>query len=133
MKKILIIFLFALILIPSSSVAELGFTDGNKILSSCNELIKIIDSQLELDSFEAGRCWGYISASTDIYKVMKYGSSGIVCLPEGLEVSQLVRVIIEYLNEHPKDLNRPAFMLITNALAETFPCPQTQLLPQSPK
>ena len=76
---------------------------------------------------------GDISASTDIYKVMKYGSSGIVCLPEGLEVSQLVRVIIEYLNEHPKDLNRPAFMLITNALAETFPCPQTQLLPQSPK
>ena len=54
MKKILIIFLFALILIPSSAVAELGFTDGNKILSSCNELIKIIDSQLELDSFEAG-------------------------------------------------------------------------------
>lgn len=132
--KIISALLISIIILASSPVsAEIGYTDGNKILSSCNELIKILDSQFELDSFEAGRCWGYISASTDIYQVVKYGSSRIVCLPEGLEVSQLVRIVVEYLNEHPKDLDHPAFVIITEALSNAFPCPQTQLLPRQEK
>jgi hypothetical protein len=106
---------------------------SNKILSACSELSKLLKNQFELDSFEAGRCWGYISASTDIYKVIKYGSSRIVCIPEEQEVSDYVRIVIKYLNEHPKDLDRPAFELITKAFAEIFPCPQTQLQPQSPE
>jgi hypothetical protein len=35
--------------------AGVGFVDGKKILDSCNELMKLLDHQIELDSFEAGR------------------------------------------------------------------------------
>jgi hypothetical protein len=133
MKKIsLLVFLMSFFL-SSPASADDSYTDGNKILSACNELSKVLDSQLELDSFEAGRCWGYISASTDVYKVVKYGSSRIVCIPEETEISVLVRIVVEYLNDNPKDLNLPAFALITNALSKKFPCPQTQLEPQPSK
>ena len=131
MKKIPTILLLISIFISSPAYAGVGYTDGNKILSACSELNKLLHYNFELDSFEAGRCWGYISASTDIYKVIKYGSSRIVCISEEQEVSDYVRIVIKYLNEHPKDLDRPAFELITKAFAEIFPCPQTQLQPQS--
>jgi len=133
MKKISTIILLISIFVSSPASAGVGYTDGNIILSACSELSKLLKYQFELDSFEAGRCWGYISASTDIYKVIKYGSSRIVCIPGEIEVSDYVRIVIKYLNEHPKDLNRPAFELITKAFAEIFPCPQTQLQPQSPE
>ena len=133
MKKISTIILLISIFVSSPASAGVGYTDGNKILSACSELSKLLEYQFELDSFEAGRCWGYISASTDIYKVIKYGSSRIVCISEEQEVSDYVRIVIKYLNKHPKDLDRPAFELITKAFAEIFPCPQNQLQPQSPE
>jgi hypothetical protein len=133
MKIISILVLLFAVLISSSASAGVGYTDGNKILSACNELNELLHYHFELDSFEAGRCWGYIAASTDLYQVIKYGSSRIICIPEDKEVSDYVKIVIDYLNEHPKDLDRPAFELITKAFAEIFPCPQTQLPPQSPE
>lgn len=132
-KKISTLILLMSILLSSPASAGIKYTDGNKILSACNELRELLSYRFELDSFEAGRCWGYISASIDIYQIVKYGSSRIVCIPEDKEPSDLVKIIIDYLKEHPKDLDHPAFELITKALAEFFPCPQTQLEPQSPK
>jgi hypothetical protein len=133
MKKISSIILLVSFFVSSPASAGVGYTDGNKILSACNELSELLNYRFELDSFEAGRCWGYIAASTDIFKVMKYGSSRIVCIPEEKEVSDYVRIVLDYLNEHPKDLEHPAFQLITKAFAEIFPCPQTQLQLQSPQ
>lgn len=123
MKKISIPVLLVLILVSSSASAGNSYTDGHKILSSCNDLSRLLDYQFDLDSFEAGRCWGYISASTDIYKAVNYGSSRIICIPGDKNVSNYVRTVIDYLNAHPNDLDRPAFELITKAFAETFPCP----------
>ena len=133
MKKIPTIILLISIFVSSTAFAGVGYTDGNKILSACSELSKLLHYNFELDSFEAGRCWGYITASTDTFKVMKYGSSRIVCIPEEKGVSDYVRIVLDYLNEHPEDLEHPAFQLITKAFAEIFPCPQTQLQPQSPE
>jgi hypothetical protein len=127
-----LVFLISLFVF-SPSYAGVGYTDGNKILSACSELSKLLQYHFELDSFEAGRCWGYISASTDIHQVMRYGSSPIVCIPEDKEVSDYVTIVIEYLNEHPQELDHRAFELITKAFAEVFPCPQTRLQPQSPE
>lgn len=133
MKKISSIILLVSLFVSSPASAGVGYTDGNKILSACNEISGLLNYRFEIDSFEAGRCWGYIAASTDIFNVMTYGSSRIVCIPEEKEVSDYVRIVLDYLNEHPKDLEQPAFQLITKAFAEIFPCPQTQLQLQSPK
>ena len=128
--KIISAFILLISISVSPASAGVGYTDGNKILSACKELSELLHNHFELDSFEAGRCWGYISASTDIYQIIKYGSSRIVCIPEDKEVSDYVRIVTEYLNEHPNDLDRSAFELITKAFAEVYPCPQTQLQPQ---
>jgi len=132
MKKISSFVLLMSLFISSPAFSAEHYTDGNRILSACNELFKIFNSELELDSFDAGKCWGYISASTDIFQIVQYESSRIACIPEDTEVSKLVRILIEYLNDHPKDLDRPAFVLISNAFSKEFPCAKPHPLPQKP-
>lgn len=130
MTKISTLVLLLSIIVSSPASADKTYTDGNELLCACTELIKVLDSQIELDSFKAGKCWGYISASTHIYQVMNHGPSRVVCLPEGVEVSHILNIVIEYLKEHPKELDHPAFFLISTALSQRFPCPRTQLHPQ---
>ena len=132
MTKI-ISFLLLAVLISSSASEGIEFTDENKILTSCTELSRLLHFQLELDSFEAGKCWGYISANIDVFNPVKYGSSRIVCIPEDKEPSDLVKILIEYLKEHPNDLNDPANQLIIKAFSEIYPCPQTEFQSQSPE
>jgi len=112
-------------LIPASHAsAGVGFADGKKILASCNELMKLLDHQIELDSFEAGRCWGYISASNSLYKAVHEGYSRTVCIPEETEVSGLTKIFVWYLKENPEKLSYNASILLHEAFQKAFPCSQ---------
>jgi hypothetical protein len=112
-------------LIPAfPASAGVGFADGKKILASCNELMKLLDHQIELDSFEAGRCWGYISASDSLYETVHDGYSRTVCIPEEAEVSGLTKIFVRYLKENPEKLSYNASILLHEAFQKAFPCAQ---------
>lgn len=44
------------------------------------------------------------------------------CVPKDVPVSQLVRVVVKYLEEHPAQLHNPAHGLVYASLKDAFPC-----------
>jgi hypothetical protein len=49
-------------------------------------------------------------------------SGEIFCAPEQVTLAQVAAVVAKYLNAHPEEWNEPAFVLVTRALKQAFPC-----------
>jgi hypothetical protein len=76
---------------------------------------------------EAGllSCSRYIDGILDMQSVMigLGGASPLFCLPNsGVSVDDATKVFIEWANEHPAELHKPARVSIVVALNAAFPC-----------
>ena len=45
-----------------------------------------------------------------------------ICPPEEATPRQFIRVVVEYLHEHPEELREPDGVLIMKAMSDAFPC-----------
>ena len=122
MKKLILIFV-ALSLFVGLPVMAM---DGNVLLKSCEDGIKMLENDTSADEFNAGTCKGFILGSlqvhslyTDIYKQKPY-----YCLPENPPVGQLVRITVKYLKSNPEFLHYGAAVSVHNAMIQAFPCSQ---------
>jgi len=71
------------------------------------------------------RAMGYIQGLLDSYTVFstRDPSLNIYCLPlKGVSSSQARKVIVKWLEEHPKRLKEQARILVFHALLEAYPC-----------
>ena len=46
------------------------------------------------------------------------------CIRDSVPNGQVEKVVMKFLNDNPKDLDRPAFLLVLRALRQDFPCLQ---------
>jgi hypothetical protein len=122
----------ALLLLPLLSSAAIAQSTGNDLLSDCEQLLK--DVQLEGDhihigtKYESYRCWGYMNAIQQVEGVRE--SAGAkksvlnTCVPDNVKLTQLIRVVVSYGEQHPETLHLPAFFLTVSAMQKAFPCPK---------
>jgi hypothetical protein len=81
------------------------------------------------DAVDAGTCMGYLWGVHEMdfavqqweenqkVKVMRHA-----CVPSNASTAQIVRIVVKYLRDNPKDLNLPAAVLVTDAIRDAFPC-----------
>lgn len=69
-----------------------------------------------------GRCEGYIAGVVDTYEAFRTAPAKKVCLPPGVTMDQLRRVVKKSLEDNPAHLHQPAVALVVAALADGFPC-----------
>lgn len=48
------------------------------------------------------------------------------CVPDKIEALEKINTVYSYLEEHPDRLNTKAIPLIMEAIADAFPCPESQ-------
>jgi hypothetical protein len=107
-----------------SAMAEGG--DGNELLRQCQYYIKLADGgAVRTDvHFDAGECSGFVEGvvastffySNDLKKDEKF------CVPGTVTYSQSVRVVVKYLKDNPKQLNKSRTGLVWAALKDAYPC-----------
>jgi hypothetical protein len=98
--------------------------DGNELLPQCQSYIKLIDGEKTNDFFSAGVCAGFVQGvsntvyfySDEVKKNQKF------CKPDGVTNAQLVRIVVKYLKDNPKDLNEGRMTLVWTALMDAYPC-----------
>ena len=100
----------------SESETFLSFESGNNLLEMCGSSDRSLN----------GVCVGYIEAIVDAMHIVQ-DSGGTVngwraCIPQGVTVRRLRDLVIRFLRAHPELRPRAAIDLVTNALAEAFPC-----------
>lgn len=99
-------------------------SNGNDFLSFCNQFIRVMEDSLgEVDDMEVGMCIGFIGTSQEFIQVWQYESGWPeICLPDGVEVDQLARVFVKYLEEHPERLHERQMRLLIDSFRIAFPC-----------
>ena len=67
-------------------------------------------------------CRGYVIGVVDGLIVAGAQAETLYCIPNNADSDQLVRIVKEYLDDKPANLNNPAATLVTQAMIDAFPC-----------
>ena len=137
MRKIILSFIVVAIVFPAISYGEVSSNPdtGNDLLNACEALIEGPESisnsslQAKIDWVsESEFCYGYIRGIVEwngfyekylenvIYKP-------IFCIGDNqIEINQLVKIAIKYMNDHPAELNKKGITILDSAFRQAFPC-----------
>ncbi len=117
----------AALLLLSSSTAQSEAT-GNRLLRACSETIKYLEAR-EYNDLDFGYCVGYLTGLQGMEwftRVVLEQQDKLFCIPAGVGAEQRVRVVVQYLEEHPERLHLPAAGEVAIALNKAFPCADNQ-------
>ncbi len=104
-----------------ASMAALA--DSNKLLSSCQVLIKSLESGRDpspTEAFAAGHCAGLVQAVSQLGQDLPGDMKS--CTPDGMPVSQGVRVVVKWLKENPEFLSYDEIVLLPTVFNQIYPC-----------
>jgi hypothetical protein len=107
----------------AAMAADLRY-DGNELLGQCQEYIKAADKEKNYSVYDVAMCAGYTQGvvnavyfySDTLKKDEKF------CMPETVTNGQVVRIVVKYLKDNPKDLNEGRMSLVWSALMDAYPC-----------
>jgi hypothetical protein len=123
MKRLLLVLLAALIVIPS-----LRAESAEEMASNCKSIAaaKISEGQVGIpQDFGSGVCWG---AFASLQKAITLARDGIrvlgACVPTDASRTQLIQVFLEYSRRHPEQLDQDFFIVAVRAAQQSFPCSQ---------
>lgn len=119
---------------PKGSKAD-GFTvygsTGAELLEQCGDLNKydskvgevVPGKELIHSARNVGLCVGYIAGINDELGIRAAGSKKLLaCVPSGVQMDQMIRVVKKWLEDHPTVLHLPSGILVERAIRESFPC-----------
>ncbi|WP_368773738.1 Rap1a/Tai family immunity protein [Pseudomonas putida] len=107
-----------LVAVLMSGEATAAHNDGTILLQTCKAHLA---GKL---TFDTGVCLGSMATIGDLIGAINLmvGPSHRICPPPEATIDHLVRVTVEYLEDHPDKLNRNATNLTVMALQTSFPC-----------
>jgi hypothetical protein len=90
--------------------AKASFTTGDELKKWCDD--------------KSPACSAYVRGAVDdlLFRQIAAGEKKQMCLPEDIEVSQLVDIVARYLEAYPGISHWSAAILIHNALDEKYGC-----------
>jgi hypothetical protein len=116
-----------------SAASPVFESDGNRLLDSCSVAVDKFDnphakytSDVAMErTSQINWCLGMVSGTVDAAGIVPVlnGSKPMFCTGQNaLSLSDMVRVVVKYLNDHKEKLPRPAAESILAALAAAYPC-----------
>lgn len=122
---IILLFLVCLIFAPLKANA-----DGKKLLLNCEMTLAYLEERditpfLGANSQDLMLCAGYVQGVIDLnYQYQAtVGKDALFCLPpKKLDRKEGIRVVIDYLRSHEKELAEADDYLVTVAFSSAYPC-----------
>lgn len=95
------------------AVAQENRTSGAELLNECRDLTANSGDRI----FSQGYCLGAIDAAALLHDRYRF------CIPGSRPKLQLVRIVVDYVERHPKSQHLQLAVLASLALTDAFPCP----------
>jgi hypothetical protein len=127
MKKILLCFLVVILCGMSSS----ALADGNELLKQCKAAEHYMNEgqfKKDEDQIKVVFCMGIVEGVGSTMALLSSREDALdhkyrVCFPEyGITNRQAVRVVVDFLVNHPKDLHKNEVALLMAAFWDAYPC-----------
>lgn len=98
--------------------------DGNELLSQCQNVIRANPNAEASEALDAGLCLGLVQGVRQTMAIYAevLPREERTCIPEGMTNGQGVRVVVKYLEDHPKTLHYAATVLTMAAYRDAYPC-----------
>ena len=118
---IMILALVGVLALPRPAAA----ITGNEFLERCEKKDKVNVGWFWCTGYVEGWAESQIISSA-FAKAQKTGAMKWVCFPKGGKMlnTQLVDVLVKYLNNHPEARHQKTMILAHKAFSEAFPCPK---------
>ena len=79
--------------------------------------------------YAAGFCHGFIEAVLDMNdlhlltaRLNGVQSGSPMCIPDGVKMGQIVKIVMKFLDDHPEQLHLRARNIVLDSVAFAFPC-----------
>jgi hypothetical protein len=107
----------ALLLLGGQAHAQM---DGMKLHGACNKDAPNSIGDVFCNGYTLGFLEGFIMGAAQLTVGKR-----LVCLPEreAISAAQLRVIVQKYLRDHPEELHKLDYELVTSALVAAFPCP----------
>ena len=122
-KHIVLICIILAFTPPSHGNDIRRFERASFLYSACKDALRELDGEAH-DAESMGRfCLGFFAGvlETNNYEMDNYDRS-FVCWPEGINIGQMIRVYIEYMNDHPERLLHYQIITVIDAAQDAFEC-----------
>jgi len=117
---------------------------GHDLIQQCEQALRLNALGMEAvgpDALVEGvYCVGYVGGVVDGLKLVEdlrqtpSGVKSILCLPVGgLDMGQAIRLLLDWADQHPEELDLPASLVVHRALANTFRCDLERARPKRRK
>lgn len=93
-----------------------GWSEGNKFVEYSKEMKKDSNDKT-MKWYRVGHAEGYIAGIRDMLIDLEY-----ICVPTGVNGSQIDAIVLKYINDNPTKWNKPASSLVWTPLIDAFPC-----------
>lgn len=116
----------AVLAIATATYAQpTGLNTGNDLLRMCRGAVDPSVVSTSEAGYDAIFCMGFVHGLEEAHTLISSIQPGakLFCIPAGVTLNQLVRVIVKYLQDRPEDLHDRGVLLAVGALARAFPCP----------
>lgn len=121
MKNLVLLFVAAFLFVASPVMAKnyKAYVNGRDLIERCDT------EYSPTTRHTLPNCLGYIAAVVDLHEslVRADAAKPLFCKPERHDLTEMHKVVCNFLNENPKLLLNNASDLVSQALAELFPCP----------
>jgi hypothetical protein len=118
-RAFLRLLLFSLIASPGT-VHAVDVSSGNSMEPGCRLVTGDQPWSGEVKALDAGKCVGVVATLLAVSRDLQPYAA--FCQPQGVTVSQGIKVLLKYLDEHPDQLNEPMMYLAISAFREAWPC-----------
>jgi len=102
---------------------------GNAFVRTCSGIDKDDKDKTHLDVQNGMACLGYIDGLKDgVIAEIVFAQSEHknvpkpYCVPDGVEMRQLIRIVLKYIEDHPETAHMRTPPLAVLAWRKTFPC-----------
>ena len=113
MRTFIIIASLALAL-TQVELAEGNPNSANAIMPGCRAFLGAEPPRSNMDWFKEGECVGVLHGLADLMERL--------CIPSEATQSQVVRVVVNYIDRHPEKMHMPFTHLAAEALRAAWPC-----------
>lgn len=120
-SRLVLLSLALFVAVPASDGAD--SISSSFLLRSCKSALDAEKDSKGLDTF----CLGYVGGLADMYGVVRAvvpeeHRKELMCIPESVDVEEMVGIIVKYLEDHPTLHAEPARVTAAVALSKVFPC-----------
>jgi len=108
-------------------IANAMGADGSGLLENCQAYLKFQSGSSPggyVNGVQNGMCVAYVQGVIETGQIWhEVVGLETYCLPEiSASSDQFIRVVVQYLENHPADLHHTAAALVQRAFMEAFPC-----------